>query len=110
MPELTPPSPGADREAAWHLYVIRIEENRLQVDRAQVFRALRAENIGVQVHYIPVPWHPYYHSLGYRPGNWPVAEREYERILSLPIWPGMTDGDVSDTIDAVGKVIDAYRK
>ncbi len=110
MPELTPPSLGADREAAWHLYVIRIEEDRLQVDRAQVFRALRAENIGVQVHYIPVPWHPYYRSLGYRPGNWPVAEREYERILSLPIWPGMTDGDVSDTIDAVGKVIDAYRK
>jgi dTDP-4-amino-4,6-dideoxygalactose transaminase len=80
------------------------------VSRAEVFRALRAENIGVNVHYIPVPWHPYYQRLGYRKGQWPVAEAAYERIISLPIWAGMTDRDVQDTIAAVRKVIAAYRK
>ena len=73
-----------------------------------MFRALRAENIGVNVHYIPVPWHPYYAQQGYVRGGWPIAESEYERLISLPMWPGMRDQDVSDTIAAVGKVMDAY--
>ena len=107
--ELRTPANGPDMESAWHLYVVRLEAERLTADREQIFRALRSENIGVHVHYIPVPWHPYYRELGYRPGSWPVAEAEYERILSLPMWPGMSDGDVADTIEAVLKVLDAYR-
>jgi dTDP-4-amino-4,6-dideoxygalactose transaminase len=70
---------------------------------------LRAENIGVNVHYIPVPWHPYYQALGYEKGHWPVAEQAYERLITLPLWAGMTDADVDDVICAVNKVCDAYR-
>ena len=105
-----PPTTLPDRESAWHLYVIRLRLDRLRVGRAQVFRALRAENIGVNVHYIPVPWHPYYQTLGYAKGRWPVAEGAYERMISLPIWPGMTDSDVQDVTNAVNKVVEAFRQ
>jgi dTDP-4-amino-4,6-dideoxygalactose transaminase len=92
--------PGAD--SSWHLYVIRVRD----LDRGQIFRALRAENIGVNVHYIPVPWHPYYQNLGYKKGQWPVSERAYEQAISLPMFATMTDRDVNDVIDAVGKVLE----
>jgi perosamine synthetase len=95
-------------EPAWHLYVIRLRLERLRADRAEIYRALRAENIGVNVHYRPVPWHPYYQRLGYGTGHWPVAERAYERILTLPLWPGMSDGDVEDVMAAVEKVVGHY--
>ena len=110
LQEIELPALPPERDHAWHLYVIRLQLQRLRVSRAEVFRALRAENIGVNLHYIPVPWHPFYQRLGYAKGQWPVAEAAYERIISLPIWPGMTDGDVQDTIAAVRKVIAAYRK
>ena len=110
LAELEAPQVQEDRQSAWHLYVVQLNLDHLRVDRGQIFSALRAENIGVNVHYIPVPWHPYYQSLGYRRGQWPVAEAAYERILSLPIWPGMSDVDVSDTVTAIHKVLDAYRQ
>lgn len=104
------PSVRPGRDSAWHLYVVRLRLERLTVDRHQVFKALRAENIGVNVHYIPVPWHPYYRDLGFARGGWPVAEAAYERLLSMPMWAGMTDGDVADTVAAVKKVLRAYRR
>jgi perosamine synthetase len=107
-PAIELPTVRPGRESAWHLYVIRLRLERLKVDRMQVFRALRAENIGVNVHYIPVPWHPYYQQLGFVRGSWPVAEAAYERILSLPMWAGMTDADIEDAIAAVRKVLHAY--
>ena len=110
LQEIELPALPPERDHAWHLYVIRLQLQRLRVGRAEVFRALRAENIGVNLHYIPVPWHPFYQRLGYAKGQWPVAEAAYERIISLPMWPGMTDDDVQDTIAAVRKVIAAYRK
>lgn len=110
MPELELPAVPDGREHAWHLYVIRLNLERLRVGRAEVFRALRAENIGVNVHYIPVPWHPYYQRLGCKKGEWPVAENEYERLISLPIFSGMTDRDVKDVIAAVEKVIAHFRR
>jgi perosamine synthetase len=110
LQEIELPALPPERDHAWHLYVIRLQLQRLRVSRAEVFRALRAENIGVNLHYIPVPWHPFYQRLGYAKGQWPVAEAAYERIISLPIWPGMTDDDVQDTVAAVRKVIAAYRK
>ncbi len=97
-------------EPAWHIYVIRLALDRLTVDRDAVFKALRAEGIGVNVHYIPVPWHPYYEGLGYRRGAWPVAEGTFPRLLTLPLFPGMTDGDVDDVIAAVTKVLAEYRR
>lgn len=110
LPEIEPPAVLPDREPAWHLYVIRLHLDRLRVGRAEIFRALRAENIGVNVHYIPVPWHPYYQGLGFKKGGWPVAESSYERMLSLPIFPVMTDQDVADVIGAVTKVIGYFRR
>jgi len=105
-----PPTVLPDRECAWHIYVIRLRADRLRVDRARVFQALRAENIGVNVHYVPVPWHSYYAALGYRKGTWPVAEDAYERMITLPIFPGMTDADVADVIAAVTKVVEHYAR
>jgi len=110
LPEIEPPTVLDDRESAWHLYVVRLNLDRLRVGRAVVFQALRAENIGVNVHYIPVPWHPYYQKLGYTNGQWPVAETAYERIVSLPIFPAMSEQDVDDVIAACFKVIGASRK
>jgi len=108
--EIVTPVVLQDRESAWHLYVILLNLERLRAGRGELFKAIRAENIGINVHYIPVPWHPYYRSLGYRPGEWPVAERAYERMISLPIFPAMTDDDVEDVIAAVKKVIGHFRK
>ena len=110
VPELEPPTVPAWARPAWHLYVVRLNLERLRAGRREVFAALRAEGIGVNVHYIPVPWHPYYQALGHRRGQWPVAEAEYERLLSLPMWAGMTPADVDDTIAAVTKVLAAYRR
>jgi UDP-4-amino-4,6-dideoxy-N-acetyl-beta-L-altrosamine transaminase len=94
---------------AWHLYVIELNLERLRVGRKEVFAALRAENIGVNVHYIPIYWHPYYQQLGYEKGLCPVAEAAYERLISLPMFPAMTDEDVSAVVMAVSKVVSAYR-
>ena len=104
-----PPAVRADVNPAWHLYPIRLNLQRLSTDRAQVFRALRAENIGVNVHYIPVHCHPYYRDrFGYRGGEYPIAEDAYERLISLPMFHGMSDQDAEDVITAVRKVILAF--
>jgi perosamine synthetase len=111
LPGLIPPSVRADVNPAWHLYPIRIDLAKLTVDRGQIFRALRAENIGVNVHYIPVHLHPYYRDqFGHSDGECPVAEAAYERLISLPMFHGMTDGDVGDVVRAVSKVISPYVK
>jgi perosamine synthetase len=94
---------------AWHLYPIRLKLERLTADRGRIFRALRAENIGVNVHYIPVHFHPYYRDhLGYRAGEHPIAEDAYERLISLPMFHGMSDQDVEDVIAGVAKVLNHY--
>ncbi len=95
---------------AYHIYIVMFELDSLPVGKSEIFLALRAENIGVNVHYIPVPWHPYYQERGYEPGNWPSAEDAYEKMITLPIWPGMTDDDANDVITAVDKVVSAYRR
>ena len=109
MPELVLPCVRPDVDPAWHLYPIRLNLGRLPATREQIFRALRAENIGVNVHYIPVHLQAYYRGrFGYRGGEYPVAENAYERLISLPMFHGMTDEDVGDVISAVEKVCSAY--
>ena len=109
LPGVIPPATRPDADPAWHLYPIRLDLAKLAADRAQIFRALRAENIGVNVHYIPVHRHPYYvEKFGYRGGEYPVAEDAYERLISLPMFHAMTEQDVSDVIRAVGKVVGHY--
>ena len=109
-PQLTLPVGHSDCQSSWHLYVIKLNLSTLNTDRDEIFQALRAENIGVNVHYIPVPWLAYYQKLGYKKGSWPVAESMYYRLISLPVWPGMTDDDIEDVILAVNKVLAVYRK
>lgn len=94
---------------AYHLYVIRLDLSRFMAGRAAIFAALRAEGIGVNVHYIPVHFHPFYRErFGTRPGLCPRAEAAYEEILSLPIFPRMSDADVDDVLKAMHKVLHAY--
>lgn len=94
---------------AYHLYVVRLDPTRIHASRAEVFAALRAEGIGVNVHYVPVHLHPYYRQhFGTQAGMCPIAEAAYEQIISLPIFPGMTDADCDDVVRAVSKVVAAF--
>ena len=96
---------------AWHLFPIRIKAERLSASRADIFRALRAENLGVNVHYIPVHMHPYYRRrFGDQTGAYPIAEDAYARLISLPMFHSMSAKDVEDVIRAVEKVIAVYSK
>jgi len=109
IPGVIPPAVRAEVNPAWHLYPIRLDLEKLSEDRAQIFRALRAENIGVNVHYIPVHLHPYYRErFGFRGGEFPVAEDAYARLLSLPMFHSMSDQDAKDVIEAVKKVVRSY--
>ena len=106
---VTLPAVRRDVNPAWHLYPIRLNLENLSADRGKIFRALRAENIGVNVHYIPVHLHPYYRDrFGDHAGEYPIAEDAYERLISLPMFHGMSEGDVEDVIAAVAKVLDHY--
>jgi perosamine synthetase len=110
-PSVAPLAVARGVSHAYHLYVVRLDLESLAVDRAAVFRALRAEGIGVNVHYLPVHLHPYYQQrFDTRPGLCPVAEAAYERLLSLPMFPAMSDEDVSDVVKAVEKVTSHYRR
>ncbi len=93
---------------SWHLYVIQLNLEKLSVNRKKVFNELRNSNLGVQVHYIPVYFHPYYRKLGYKRELCPNAEWLYDRIISLPLYPKMTDNDVDFVIEKVKNVIRKY--
>lgn len=110
LSELTTPYQDGVGESSWHLYIIRLNQNKLKVSRKEIFEALLNENIGVNVHYIPVHWMPYYQELGYSKGICPHAEALYEDIITLPLFPAMTEHDVYDVIDAVKKVLTRYGK
>ena len=111
LPGVILPAVRPEANPAWHLYPIRIDGGRLRVGRAEVFRALRAENIGVNVHYPPLHLHPYYRQrFDYRGGEFPLAEAAYEQLLSLPMFHGMSDADVEDVIAAVTKVVSYYAR
>ncbi len=93
-----------------HLYIIRIEKEKLSCTRRELFDALSAEGIQCQVHYIPVYWFPYYQRLGYRRGLCPNAEKIYLSCMSIPLYPALSDSDVEDVIHAVKKVVEHYQK
>jgi perosamine synthetase len=111
IPGVVPPAVRPEVNPAWHLYPIRLNLEKLTADSGEVFRALRAENIGVNVHYIPVHLHPYYRErFGYKGGEFPVAENAYERLISLPMFQGMCSQDVEDVIESVKKIVGNYVK
>lgn len=111
IPGVVVPQVRGDVVPAWHLYPVRFDLLRFRVDRAEIFRALRGENIGVNVHYIPVHLHPYYKDrFGYEGGEFSVAESAYEQLISLPMFPAMSNEDVEDVIAAVSKVAESFGK
>jgi len=105
------PADVSDGSHAWHLYIIRLALERLKADRGQVIEGLRALGIGTSVHFIPLHLHPYYRRRwGYAGGDFPVATREYERVVSLPIWPGMTTDDVDRVAGGLEEVLRSVRR
>jgi len=108
QPGLLLPAVAPDVRHAWHIFPVLLQPERLRADRRTVLAALRAENIGVAVHYVPVYWHPYYQARGYRRGLCPRAEWAFERLLTLPLFPAMTDEDADDVLAAVRKVLGHY--
>jgi dTDP-4-amino-4,6-dideoxygalactose transaminase len=108
--ELERPSQRPHVEHAWHLYVLRLDLERLQLSRDRFVAAMAERNIGCSVHFIPLHLHRYYHDkYRYWPEDFPVAYREYQRIVSLPLSPRMTDQDVDDVIEAVRAVAETNR-
>jgi dTDP-4-amino-4,6-dideoxygalactose transaminase len=98
-------------ESAWHIYAIRLNLERLMIDRTRFIEELKARNIGASVHFIPIHLHPYYRDkYGYKPDDFPVAYREYQRLISLPLNLRMSDGDVEDVIEAVLGVVKEYAR
>lgn len=110
LKEIVTPFESEFSNSGWHIYVIKIKPELLKVTRKEIFEALQAENIGVNVHYLPVYLHPYYRNLGYEKGLCPNAEELYDNMITLPLFPSMTNEDVNDVLTAVNKVIDYYRK
>ena len=108
LPAIVLPAVREGVNPAWHLYPVRLNLEMLAVGRREIFRALRAENIGVSVHYIPVPQHPYYRERFKSEEGYPVAENAYERLISLPMFHSMTAQDVEDVIHALGKVVTCF--
>jgi dTDP-4-amino-4,6-dideoxygalactose transaminase len=111
VPEITVPYVEPDVQHAWHLYVIQLNLEQLGTSRNAFIELLKRENIGTSVHFIPLHLHPYYRdTFGYRPEDFPNASSAFERIVSLPIYPKMTDGDVQYVIEAVKKLVRQHRR
>ena len=101
-PLLVVPHQEADRESAWHLYMLRLRLDRMAKTRRQVFEELRAKGIGVHVHYIPLHLQPYYRDrFGTGRGDFPEAEAYYDSALMVPLFPGLTDNECGRVIEAV---------
>ena len=109
LSEIIIPKQSPQTESSWHLYIIRLNTKLLKCNRKEIYEALQRENIGVNVHYIPVHLQPFYQKLGYEKGICPQAENVYEEIITLPLFPKMTEADVWDVIKAVRKVLSFYR-
>ena len=105
--ELPVERPGT--EHAWHLYVLRLRTAALRIDRDRFIDELRERRIGVSVHFIPIHVHSYMRrKYGYAPGDFPVSYSNYLRVLSLPLYPALSDGDVEDVIGAVLDVVEEF--
>ena len=110
LPELETPTEREEVESAWHIYPLRLHLEALRIGRSQFIEELRARNVGASVHFIPVHVHPYYREkYGYSAHDFPVAAAHYERLVSLPLHPRLSDGDVDDVIEAVRDVVESFR-
>ena len=110
LPEIIVQKEIPQSDTCRHLYIIRLDLDKLTCSRRQFFDAMSAENVQCQIHYVPVYWFPFYQHLGYKKGLCPKAEDVYKGIMSIPLYPKMTDQDVDDVVHAVKKVVENYRK
>lgn len=109
IPELFVQKEIPESDTCRHLYIIQLKLDKLKCTRWEFFDAMSAENVQCQIHYVPVYWFPYYQHLGYEKGLCPNAEEMYKGIMSIPLYPKMSDQDVEDVIHAVKKVVANYR-
>lgn len=110
IPEIIVQKEIPESDTSRHLYIIQLDFNRLSCTRRQFFEAMSAENIQCQVHYVPIYWFPVYQEMGYKKGLCPIAEKTYKGIMSIPLYPKLTDNDVNTVIHAVKKIVDYYRQ
>jgi perosamine synthetase len=102
---------ASEIQHAWHLYVMLVDPVVLRIHRDQVIEELRGRGIGTAVHFIPLHLHPYYQRVwGYRPGGFPVAENYFGKCISLPIYPGMSDGDVDRVVESLNDIASKFRR
>ncbi len=104
VPQIETPTVREDVTSNWHLYVVRLSDT--QLSRADLAQGLKERGIGTSVHYYPIHYHPYYRErFGFQRGEYPVTEREFERLLSLPLFPKMDEGDVDRVVQAVQEIV-----
>jgi len=111
MPELEIPVTEDYARHAWHLYILKLNLEKLSIDRTDFIEELKKEQIGTSVHFIPLTMHPYYRdTYGFKEGDFPQAETTFERIISLPLYPKMSKQDTEDVIEAVKRIVERFRK
>lgn len=111
VPEIVTPTVEAHSQHAWHLYVIQVDIDRLRIDRNEFIRSLNERGIGTSVHYTPLHMHPLYRErFGYSPEDLPVAAALYDRIISLPIHPKMSDEDIENVASTAIRIAEENRR
>ncbi|MFZ0389047.1 MAG: DegT/DnrJ/EryC1/StrS aminotransferase family protein [Calditrichia bacterium] len=111
LPEIILPLRREDRNHVYHLYIIRLDLQRLKIDRGAFIEKLKEFNVGSSVHFIPLHLHPFYASTyGYREGDLPVSESLYHQMISLPLYPGMSEQDVEYVCDVIHHLVEIYRR
>ena len=104
LPLILPPR-QSDRRSSWHLYAVEIDDTRTGTSRRHVFHSLREAGVGVNVHYIPIHTQPYYARLGFRRGDFPASERYYERAISIPLFPALSEEQQSFVANALAMAL-----
>jgi len=111
LAEVVAPVVRGDVKHAWHLYPMRLDLDQLRIARAEFITRMREQNIGVSVHFIPLHRHPFYrNTYGYKQQDFPNASSAYERLVSLPIYPSMTENDAADVVTVVREIIKRNRR
>lgn len=109
--EIILPVERKDVKSAWHIYIIQLRLDKLKVGRREIFETFKKEGLGVQVHYLPLHLQPFYRKkFGYKKGDFPVAERYYQRAITLPLFPKMKNEEINKVIKTVKKIINFYKK
>lgn len=111
VPEIICPSAVTHVQHAWHLYVIQLDLKSLRIDRNEFIEELQRADVGCSVHFIPLHLHPYYrHSYGYEPTDFPAAQTAFERMVSLPLYPKMSEGDIERVVTVVRGIVKGTRR